>query len=205
MTTFQFTTKKATTKKGFTLIETLFAIFIVSIALVAATAALQSSLQTSYFVKNQITARFLAEDAMEYILAERDAGVATPGGWMSNPNISQCITTDLGPVECEVDTYSFTTIVTKAPSPQVTTSPTPLYVCSVSGANNSSVFVYEQSDTTGCIESSFERTVTITPRTTGVNAYNEAVVTVKVTWGDHFSPNESYTLSADIYNWQPAS
>lgn len=197
MTTFQFTTKKATTKKGFTLIETLFAIFIVSIALVAATAALQSSLQTSYFVKNQITARFLAEDAMEYILAERDAGVATPGGWMSNPNISQCITTDLGPVECEVDTYSFTTIPT--------TSPTPLYVCPVSGANNSSVFVYEQSDTTGCIESSFERTVTIMPRTTGVNAYNEAVVTVKVTWGDHFSLNESYALSADIYNWQPAS
>jgi|GEM_PF-5909175 len=82
--------KGCAAKKGFTLLETLVAISIIGIALVAATAALQNSLQTSNFVKDQISAYYLAEDAMEYVVALRDAGAATQG-WTSS--LLPCITT----------------------------------------------------------------------------------------------------------------
>ncbi len=205
--------------KGFTLIETLISLLIVGLAVTVATAALQSSLQTSDFVANQITARYLAEDAMEYVLALRDAGAATPQGWMNN--LMQCVnTTDTvnnGGVLCTVDTYNHTLQtygtfpVADLGTTSVTVLPGPipsLDECSVS-ANGTTVNVFEQN--TNCTKSKFTRTVSITPvqllpgiSSSDMNAYNEAVVTVKVSWGSGpFSSAESYTLSEDIYNWQP--
>ncbi len=192
-----------THSKGFTLIETLISIVIVSIAVITATAALQSSLQTSVFVKNQITARYLASDAMEYILALRDAGAATPQGWMSE--LLPCVTTVNGSVTCSVDTVNLSLT-------PITSTPSPLYLCSVSDGNGGTVNVFTQNNTGSCTQTIFTRTVTITPiqlipgYSNDVNQYNEAIVSVKVSWGSGpFSSAQSYTLAEDIYNWQPPS
>jgi prepilin-type N-terminal cleavage/methylation domain-containing protein len=57
---------------GFTLVETLVAIGILSLSLAATFTAAQKGLQDSTFAKDQITAGYLTQDAVEYIKNIRD-------------------------------------------------------------------------------------------------------------------------------------
>ncbi|KND52138.1 MAG: putative Type IV pilus pilin [Parcubacteria bacterium C7867-003] len=66
-----FNYKKNNTK-GFTLVETLVAISILTISILAGFTAVQESLRNSITAKNQITAFYLVQDAMEYIKNVRD-------------------------------------------------------------------------------------------------------------------------------------
>lgn len=59
-------------KKGFTLVETLVAIFIITTAIAGAMAATQRSLQTSFYSRDQVVTFFLAEEAMEVVRNIRD-------------------------------------------------------------------------------------------------------------------------------------
>ncbi len=66
---------KTTTKqfsKGFTLVESLVAIAVLSLSITATFTAVQSGLKTSITAKNQVTAFYLAQEAMEYIKNVRD-------------------------------------------------------------------------------------------------------------------------------------
>lgn len=58
--------------KGFTLVETLVAIAILSISILGTFTAVQKGLQSSSFSKDQITAFYLVQEAMEYIRNVRD-------------------------------------------------------------------------------------------------------------------------------------
>ncbi len=216
--------KGCAAKKGFTLLETLVAISIIGIALVAATAALQNSLQTSNFVKDQISAYYLAEDAMEYVVALRDAGAATQG-WTSS--LLPCITTiDVTAANaslfCATDTFNNTIqnyydhtktaissgVLGVSGTPLSDVFFTPLYSC-LDAASGATVFEQPASPIPGnCQVTKFTRKVTITPiqltsvGTGDANAYSEMIVTVTVSWG---SGPQKYVLSEDLYNWQPAS
>lgn len=57
---------------GFTLVETLVAISILSVSILAGFTAVQKSLQASITAKNQITAFYLIQDVMEYVKNVRD-------------------------------------------------------------------------------------------------------------------------------------
>ncbi len=59
-------------KKGFTLVETLVAVSILSLSIVAAFTAVQIGLQSSYVAKDQITAFYLVQEGMEAIRNVRD-------------------------------------------------------------------------------------------------------------------------------------
>jgi prepilin-type N-terminal cleavage/methylation domain-containing protein len=58
--------------KGFTLVETLVAISILTLSILGTFTAVQKSLQSSTFVKDQITAFYLAQESIEYIRNIRD-------------------------------------------------------------------------------------------------------------------------------------
>lgn len=60
-------------KSGFTIVESMVAIGVLTISILAAFGAVQSSLQNSIGVKDQITAHFLAQEGMEFIRNIRDA------------------------------------------------------------------------------------------------------------------------------------
>ena len=64
-------------KLGFTLVESLVAIGILTLAITGTFTAIQSSLQTSSIAKDQITAFYLAQDAMEFIKNKRDENALT--------------------------------------------------------------------------------------------------------------------------------
>jgi prepilin-type N-terminal cleavage/methylation domain-containing protein len=57
---------------GFTLVETLVAVSILSLSVVATFTAVQNGLQNSSIAKDQITAFYLAQEAMEFIKNRRD-------------------------------------------------------------------------------------------------------------------------------------
>lgn len=71
-----FKNKKINTRwvvsAGFTVIESLVAISILLLAVSGSFAAAQSSLQSSNFVKNRVTAYYLAQEGIEYIRHLRD-------------------------------------------------------------------------------------------------------------------------------------
>jgi prepilin-type N-terminal cleavage/methylation domain-containing protein len=69
-------------QKAFTLVETLVAISILTIALTGPLAIIAQALRSSYFSRDQITAYYLAQEAVEYIRNQRDfnglQGVSAP-------------------------------------------------------------------------------------------------------------------------------
>ncbi len=64
-----------TSAQGFTLIETLVAISILMIAVVIPLSIVANALQSSYYARDQITAAYLAQDALEYVRSLRDSDV----------------------------------------------------------------------------------------------------------------------------------
>lgn len=108
-------------KRGFTLVESLVAIAILSLSVAATFTAVQSGLKASLVAKDEITAFYLAQEAMEYIKNIRDenalrtiSGVAT--NWLTGFTVTAvggsgpC---DFGKV-CYVDSVQDT--ITNCPS-----------------------------------------------------------------------------------------
>jgi prepilin-type N-terminal cleavage/methylation domain-containing protein len=77
-------------QKAFTLIETLVAISILTIALTGPLAVIAQALKSSYFARDQITAYYLAQEAIEYIRNQRDINglkgidASTSESWLAN-------------------------------------------------------------------------------------------------------------------------
>lgn len=74
------------TEAGFTLIETLVAIMVLLIALAGPLTLAQQSLQSASISADQITAFYLAQDAMEYVRNVRDTNLINGNGWMDGLN-----------------------------------------------------------------------------------------------------------------------
>lgn len=75
-------------KKGFTVLETIVAIAVVSLAIAGATAAVRTGLVGSSLAKEQSQAFYLSQEAIEIIRNMRDANVLanfnnTPTNWLS--------------------------------------------------------------------------------------------------------------------------
>ena len=59
-------------RDGFTMVETLVAISILTIAVIGPLGIISQALHTSYYTRNQMTAYYLAQEAIEYVKNERD-------------------------------------------------------------------------------------------------------------------------------------
>lgn len=65
-------------ERGFTILETLVAISILVLALTAPLAIIAQALRSSYYARDQVTAYFLAQEAIEFLRNKRDnAGLQT--------------------------------------------------------------------------------------------------------------------------------
>jgi prepilin-type N-terminal cleavage/methylation domain-containing protein len=109
---------------GFTLIETLIAILVLSVALTGPFVIAEQGLQASLISKDQNTAFYLAQDAIEYIRYARDTNclVATEGtggscpiaNWLAGNgngnqtiNLTPCVSAD-GSAACTIDVIAGT-------------------------------------------------------------------------------------------------
>lgn len=77
--------KNGITQKGFTLVETLVAISVLLLVIIGPMTVAQKGIQNAYYANEQVTATFLAQEAIEAVRTLRDtqalvAFKAVPGG-----------------------------------------------------------------------------------------------------------------------------
>lgn len=84
---------------GFTIIETLVAVAILMISIAGPLTIAHKGLLAATYARDQVTASYLAQDAMEFVKNKRDNNKLADKSWLTG--ISQCIS-----VNCSVDTIN---------------------------------------------------------------------------------------------------
>ena len=102
--------QKRDAERGFTLVEPFVAVALLMVALVGPLTLAQQSLSTATYSADQVTAFYLAQDAMEYIRNVRDSNVKSGQPWLTGLTSLSCYT---GSGACQVDT-SYSQPVTSA-------------------------------------------------------------------------------------------
>jgi prepilin-type N-terminal cleavage/methylation domain-containing protein len=183
---------------GFTLVEAMVSIAILSVALLGPFYAAQQALTASATAKDQLTASMLAQEGIEYVRSIRDDNylyISTNSGttqtWLYGlDGTNQSGTANAIPTEncftpnlCVVDPDQ--NIVRACTAASCLTFP--LYI-------NSTTYLYNQS--TSGTQTSFVRTIQLTP----ISA-TEVKVVATVHWTYHTTP---YSTSVTEYldNWQ---
>ncbi len=171
--------------KGFTLVETLIAIAILTLAIVGPFTVVQGVLQSSYIARDQLIAAALAQEGMEYVRSVRDSNFIfnthTAGSrpWLYGLDSSTGI--DCYTNACVIDPGQQTVI----DCGNTSCAARPLYL---SGTN-----LYTQTSA-GNTQTRFTRQV----RLTSISA-TETLVTVTVSWTGHGS--YSVVLKENLRNW----
>ncbi len=173
---------------GFTLIETLVAVSLLVIAIVAPMSLVAQSLTTAYYARDQVAAYSLAQEGIEAVRAVRDGNIlanATTGSsndLLLNIPINQNFTVDAriaggtGLVSCGIN---------------------PCQLLQVDPAG--SLYGYQS----GWADTKFRRTVYANYK--GPNALNsghdEIRVTVTVTWETATGRTRSFKMYSNMYRW----
>jgi prepilin-type N-terminal cleavage/methylation domain-containing protein len=117
--------KQLNKSSGFTIIETMVAVFILAIALTALLNLTAQSLFTARYARNEITANYLAQEAADYIRNQRDSIAFLNNGavddWLSFLSVfgypgTKCFATDGCYFNVNALTSSITGCPTTAPS-----------------------------------------------------------------------------------------
>lgn len=183
--------------KGFTLIETLVAVLMLSLAVAGPLTIASKGLNATVVAKDQFTAFYLAQDAMEYVRFLRDTSCLAAGGgssgcpsasWLSS--LTSCVSTD-GRAACYLDSL--------ATNPSVATACTG--TCPVMNYDTvNRMFNYNVA--TSPTAQQFIRTVTIKNDPAGTSP-DEALVTVTVSWSDIAGVTHApITIRESIFRWQ---
>lgn len=187
--------------EGFTLVETLAAVLLLSIALAGPMTIAQKGLQTALTAKDQDTAYNLAQDAVEYIRWARDTNCLTAaaangcpaGNWLAGSgsgvtSLSNCVSAD-GSASCTIDDFGGTIAACSG-------------TCSALNYNtNSNEYTYAAVGS-GVVTTPFTRTISIkyNPGCSGACNTAEASTTVTISWSD--PAQHSIQVNEILYDWQ---
>jgi len=182
--------KRDTVQRGFTLIETLVAITVLMLAVTGPLVISQKGLSAAGYAKDQMTAYYLAQDAMEYVRAVRDAAVLNSvSDWLSvsgsSGQLSVCNTSG---ATCTIDTRTSIGTVTQCTDP-----------CAVRLTKNQTTFEYGYESLQ--LTTPFVRSVKIEKPSGGplVPTDTEAKVTVTVTWPTLSGQTRNVTLVENLF------
>lgn len=179
--------------RGFSLYETLIAIFILTYTVATAMTLVQKSLSSATYSRDQVVAAYLAQDAIEYIRNLRDESIIETDlansntDWMSH--LSPCATGG----SCRIDT-----------TPEAGSTGN-LQVCNGSSCQlnfNASLgeYGYHVTDSSW-VASRFFRSFTITDVPNPSGPVVEKIITVTITWNAGPFNQQTYTASEHIFNW----
>ena len=171
-------------RNGFTLIETLVAISLLTVAVIAPIALTAQALQTAYYARDQITAFYLAQEAIEGLRSVRDAQILqiTQTADASSINI-------FGPIP--LNDQPFTIDARTADPGQAISTCTD--VCPPLQTDGT-LYGYQS----GWTDTNFTRTVKAAYAGSG---QDEIRVTVTVTWRTGAFQTRTFSISENMYRW----
>lgn len=169
------------TTAGFTLIETLMAILVLTVAIAGPLTIASRGLNEALVAKDQTIAFYLAQDAVEFVRYQRDTNVLQSNAWLTG--LDSCEAAD----GCTVLSISDTIGACSG-------------ICPVLNYDKSlSVYTYNSIGGT-VIPTIFTRTVHITTPVSGSAV--EAQVEVDVTWSDVGTVLHKVSVQENLFNWQ---
>lgn len=192
------------TKQGFTLIETLVAVLLLATAIAGPLTIASKGLTSALVAKDQITAYFLVQDAIEYIRYMRDTSCLTEGdmtcgtgAWLSSFSPCQggsgCYldSTENSPATptacqsggCIQSTFASSRFLCYDPTTFRYTNGTLVTTCPA-----------------GATKTIYARQIKVDSPVNGSN--DEALLTVTVSWSDMAGIVRSVTMREHLRNWQ---
>lgn len=192
--------------RGFTLVETIVAVFVLTISLAALLNLISVSLDSFKYSRDEVTANYLIQEAVDSIRNNRDSTVflntdQTTGGWTAFLNYygynngtgtgNTCFPGNPG--GCIIDPLG-------EQQNRITVGPSgcnvicPALIFNDNSTNAGAFYSY----TSGGLPSGFVRIITMSVATTSVNPTDELDVTVKVSWANN---SHSRTLKYSLLNW----
>ncbi len=175
--------------RGFTLIETLVAVMLLSIAVVAPMSLASKSLGSAYYARDQITAFYLAQEAIEALRSIRDSQIliiaedpdGAPDIFGLIPHLNEPFT-----IDGRIGDASLAIVRCDGTCPRLETDGT-LYGYPAQG-----------DDPNAWTQTYFTRTVRAHSI---VGNPDEIRVTVTVTWKTGPIQERSFTISENMYRW----
>ncbi len=182
---------------GFTIIETLVAIFILLVSVTGPLAFAQGGLRASFVARDQVVAFYLAQDAIETIKNVRDNNSLDGEDWLDGIS-THCASNSLTELDspCEIETDRTGSV----------TNPNTLD-CGGEGGQcgplkfntaNKEFLLSTNADANSTV-SKYTRTVYINE----INSGKEAQIIVEVTWDTTFFSERRIVVQENIYNWIP--
>lgn len=175
---------------AFTLVEAMVAISILSLSITGPMTIAQKGIGSAIYARDQITAFYLAQEAVEYIRNVRDSNRINQISWLSY--LSNCLAGGTCQIDARYTDYTNVAAITSCSSG---TCP----VLSLDTSRN----LYGDGLTcpsSGCIwrSTQFTRTVQVTE----TQPDKEAVISVTIAWNTNlFSPLRTFTIKEHIFNF----
>lgn len=177
---------KISKKTGFSLLEVMVALSLLMITISSTTALIANSFNTVIEAKNKIIARYLAQEAIEYVRKVRDdnsfENPTAPNKWLKNP-LNSCNTG----VSCGIDVFD-------------NIGKGDIKVCSGGPYNFCKIKYDSASGEYGHIngvDTIFKREINIDE----IQNQIEAKITVTISW-QHMGTNKSFVLTEHIFNYK---
>lgn len=208
--------KEAATGKanrGFTILETLVAISIILMAITGPIDIIASALKASYYSRDEITAFYLAEEAIEYARNQRDNNAIDP-----DKTITDWLTdvTESGSVDCINDANISEENKVKCSLVQDSSGVYSYESCGTSCTTPGSGYNLKKFDTgvfgasqgsSNITETNFTREVYFTRvpdigDPAGTTNNREVLMTVRIYWTNTFGSDNKFVLSERLFNWK---
>ena len=178
----ELTAKIAARAKGFTLIETLVAVLLLTTSIAGPLALASKGLSAALIARDQMVAFYLAQDAVEYVRFVRDSNKLAGSAWLTN--LGACT----GASGCTIDPSAGTVSACSGTCPLIN---------KYSPSAGVAYFSYTMGNVT---PQQFIRTVTLAPPSTG--ELTEEVLTVLVSWRAQSGVTRTISVRENIFDWQ---